>query len=78
MFSKDPKVFREELMNIARTSIGSKILNQQQDKFANLAVDAVMRLKVRYDCFFPLALMQQIAWSFKGCYTFCLSVGESC
>merc|ERR1719295_1686076 len=32
-------------MNIARTTISSKILSQHKDFFANLAVDAVLRLK---------------------------------
>lgn len=34
-------------MNIARTTLSSKILTQYKDYFANLAVDAVLRLKVR-------------------------------
>ena len=37
--------FREDLMNIARTTISSKILSQHKDFFAKLAVDAVLRLK---------------------------------
>jgi len=43
--SKDPEKFREDLMNIARTTLSSKILSQHKDFFANLAVDAVLRLK---------------------------------
>jgi len=43
--SKDEKVFREDLMNIARTTLSSKILSQHKDFFSNLAVDAVLRLK---------------------------------
>lgn len=42
---KDPKRFREDLMNIARTTLSSKVLSQDKDYFANLAVDAVLRLK---------------------------------
>jgi hypothetical protein len=34
-------------MNIARTTLSSKVLSQDKDYFANLAVDAVLRLKVR-------------------------------
>ena len=30
-------------MNIARTTLSSKILSQHKDFFSNLAVDAVMR-----------------------------------
>jgi T-complex protein 1 subunit beta len=35
----------EDLLKIARTSLGSKILAQHKDHFAKLAVDAVMRLR---------------------------------
>jgi T-complex protein 1 subunit beta len=37
--------FRNDLMNIARTTLSSKILSQHKDLFANMAVDAVMRLR---------------------------------
>jgi len=42
----DPTKFREDLMNIARTTLSSKILTQYKDHFSNLAVTAVLRLKV--------------------------------
>merc|ERR1719340_28409 len=42
---EDEEKFREDLMNIARTTISSKILSQHKDFFAKLAVDAVLRLK---------------------------------
>ncbi|XP_046578872.1 T-complex protein 1 subunit beta-like [Haliotis rubra] len=42
---KDPAKFRADLMNIARTTLSSKILTQHKDYFSNLAVDAVLRLK---------------------------------
>merc|ERR1719199_1312995 len=32
-------------MNVARTTLSSKILTQDKDHFANLAVDAILRLK---------------------------------
>lgn len=41
----DPVRFREDLLNIARTTLSSKILSQHKDFFSNLAVDAVLRLK---------------------------------
>lgn len=41
----DPMQFREDLFNIARTTLSSKVLSQDKDYFANLAVDAVLRLK---------------------------------
>lgn len=43
----DAATFREDLMNIARTTLSSKVLSQDKNYFANLAVDAVLRLKVR-------------------------------
>ena len=35
-----------KLFNIARTTLSSKVLSQDKDYFANLAVDAVLRLQV--------------------------------
>ena len=43
----DPVKFREDLVNIARTTLSSKVLSQDKGYFSNLAVDAVLRLKVR-------------------------------
>jgi T-complex protein 1 subunit beta len=43
--SHDPKRFREDLINIARTTLSSKVLAQDKEYFARLAVDAVLRLK---------------------------------
>lgn len=42
---QDADKFRADLMNIARTTLSSKILSQDKEHFANMAVDAVMRLK---------------------------------
>lgn len=42
----DAEAFRTDLFNIARTTLSSKVLAQDKDYFANLAVDAVLRLKV--------------------------------
>ena len=41
----DPEKFKEDLMNIARTTLSSKILSAHKDFFAKMAVDAVLRLK---------------------------------
>ncbi|KAL3881747.1 hypothetical protein ACJMK2_028142 [Sinanodonta woodiana] len=41
----DPVKFKEDLLNIARTTISSKILTQYKELFAKLAVDAVLRLR---------------------------------
>ncbi|KAL4067108.1 chaperonin Cpn60/TCP-1 family [Scleroderma yunnanense] len=43
--ASDPVQFRQDLLNIARTTLSSKVLSQDKDYFANLAVDAVLRLK---------------------------------
>lgn len=43
--SADPAAFREDLLNIARTTLSSKLLTHEKDQFAHLAVDAVMRIK---------------------------------
>jgi len=43
--STDPTTFREDLFNIARTTLSSKVLSQEKDYFANLSVDAVLRLQ---------------------------------
>ena len=43
--SGDEKKFKEDLMNIARTTLSSKLLTHEKDGFAALAVDAVLRLK---------------------------------
>ena len=43
--------FRQDLVNIARTTLSSKVLSQDKDYFSNLAVDAVLRLKVRFPTF---------------------------
>eukprot|EP00096_Caligus_rogercresseyi_P009746 TRINITY_DN335_c0_g1_i1.p1 TRINITY_DN335_c0_g1~~TRINITY_DN335_c0_g1_i1.p1 ORF type:complete len:536 (-),score=227.84 TRINITY_DN335_c0_g1_i1:180-1787(-) len=37
--------FKKDLLNIARTTLSSKILSQHKEFFANMAVDAVLRLK---------------------------------
>ncbi|KAI3425807.1 hypothetical protein D9Q98_007782 [Chlorella vulgaris] len=41
----DPVAFRADLVNIAKTTLSSKILTQEKSHFAELAVDAVLRLK---------------------------------
>lgn len=43
--SADLERFREDLLNIARTTLSSKILSQHKEYFSKLAVDAVLRLK---------------------------------
>ncbi|PHH88353.1 hypothetical protein CDD83_7639 [Cordyceps sp. RAO-2017] len=43
--SKSPEAFRKDLLAIARTTLSSKVLAQDRDQFAQLACDAVLRLK---------------------------------
>jgi len=41
----DQEKFKEDLINIARTTLSSKILKADKDHFSQLCVDAVLRLK---------------------------------
>lgn len=43
--SSCPDKFRTDLIKIAKTTLSSKILSQQKDFFAEICVDAVLRLK---------------------------------
>jgi T-complex protein 1 subunit beta len=43
--ASNPEKFREDLLNIARTTLSSKIVSQEKEHFANIVVDAVLRLK---------------------------------
>ncbi|KAI9099423.1 T-complex protein 1 subunit beta [Phlyctochytrium arcticum] len=43
--STDKEKFRADLVNIAKTTLSSKVLSHDKDYFSNLAVDAVLRLK---------------------------------
>ena len=44
--------FKNDLMNIARTTLSSKILQGKKDHFAKLCVDAVLKLQVIFDVLF--------------------------
>ena len=55
-YSTDKERFRQDLLNIARTTLSSKVLSQDKDYFANLAVDAVLRLKARLSTVTSLSL----------------------
>ncbi|XP_074603767.1 chaperonin containing TCP1 subunit 2 [Brevipalpus obovatus] len=43
--SQNEELFKSHLMNIARTTLSSKILSQHKDYFSKLALDAILRLK---------------------------------
>ena len=47
--SADKEKFRKDLFNIAMTTLSSKIVQQGREMFADLCVDAVLRLKVRVE-----------------------------
>lgn len=47
--SADPVAFRQDLINIAETTLSSKILSSCKQHFAELAVDAILRLKGNTD-----------------------------
>ncbi|KAJ1679822.1 T-complex protein 1 subunit beta [Spiromyces aspiralis] len=42
--SKDPQQWRKDLLNIARTTLSSKVLSSDKEHFAKMCVDAVLRL----------------------------------
>lgn len=43
--SSDQNKFKNDLINIAKTTLSSKLLTQDKQHFADLAVEAVLRLK---------------------------------
>merc|ERR1712093_941796 len=43
--SADPAAFRQDLVNIAKTTLSSKVVSHDRDYFANICVDAILRLK---------------------------------
>merc|ERR1711988_1590147 len=43
--SKDPEKFRADLINIAKTTLSSKVLSQDKEHFSEIAVNAVLKLK---------------------------------
>lgn len=43
--SNDKDKFNQDLFNIAMTTLSSKLLHQEKEKFSKMAVDAILRLK---------------------------------
>ena len=43
--SEDQEAFKADLINIAKTTLSSKLLTQDKQHFAELAVEAVLRLR---------------------------------
>lgn len=58
-----PDKFKEDLMKIAKTTLSSKILSQDKEHFAKLAVDAVMRLKVKSYIFLHPGSIRLVCYS---------------
>ena len=44
----DEEKFRTDLFNIARTTLSSKLLTQHKDFFAQICVDAIMKIKCEF------------------------------
>jgi len=42
---EDPVAFRADLVNIAKTTLSSKVVSHDREYFANMCVDAILRLK---------------------------------
>ncbi len=51
--SANVEQFKSDLMNIARTTLSSKILQGKKEHFAKLCVDAVVKLHVCFLVVFP-------------------------
>lgn len=45
--SHDEELFKQDLVNIAQTTLSSKILHADKEHFSRLCVEAILRLKVR-------------------------------
>jgi len=65
--SASPEKFREDLINIARTTLSSKILASDKDYFAKLAVDAVLRLKGSTDLA-SIQIVKKVGGSLRDSY----------
>lgn len=63
----DAAAFRNDLINIASTTLSSKILSSDGEHFSNLAVDAVLRLKGNTDlsC---IQIIKKVGGSLKDSY----------
>lgn len=68
VFRVNAEKFRSDLMKIAMTTLCSKILSQDKEHFAEMAVDAVFRLKVPSLPPFKLNLQCIHSFSFSGIY----------
>ena len=52
VFSANLELFKKDLMNIARTTLSSKILQGKKEHFSKLCVDAVLKLHVKFEFYY--------------------------
>ncbi|VBB27122.1 unnamed protein product [Acanthocheilonema viteae] len=65
--TSSPADMRDDLLKIARTTLGSKILAQHKEHFAQLAVDAVLRLKGS-GCLESIQIIKKLGGSMDDSY----------
>ncbi|EJW79643.1 chaperonin, partial [Wuchereria bancrofti] len=65
--TSSPTDMRDDLLKIARTTLGSKILAQHKEHFAQLAVDAVLRLKGS-GCLESIQIIKKLGGSMDDSY----------
>ncbi|KAF7493693.1 T-complex protein 1 subunit beta [Sarcoptes scabiei] len=65
--SNNKELFHKNLLNIARTTLSSKILSQHKEMFSQLAVDAVLRLKGSGDLN-AIQIMKKLGGSLSDSY----------
>ncbi|OZC07840.1 T-complex protein 1, beta subunit [Onchocerca flexuosa] len=65
--TSNPADMRDDLLKIARTTLGSKILAQHKEHFAQLAVDAVLRLKGS-GCLESIQIIKKLGGSMDDSY----------
>lgn len=66
-FSEPSSDLQSDLMKIARTTLGSKILSQHKDHFAHLAVAATLRLKGS-GCLESIQIIKKLGGSLSESY----------
>lgn len=61
----DQEKFKEDLMNIARTTLSSKLLTQHKDFFAQMCVDSVLRLQGSGDLRRFFRIFEEISGNYR-------------
>jgi len=65
---KDKEKFKQDLLDIAKTTLSSKILTNEKDHFAQLAVDAVMRLNKENSNLENIQIIKKIGGNLRDSY----------